>query len=133
MLAGGLRLNDRPGLPVGKLLCSDKHAQRRHAWGQDAQRAQVRDLRNFELELLVEIIERDRLEIEKAADGKPARECGVGAYRRGVGTPAGEGGRAASRCGEVPPRRPAADEEPIPVEAEIPCAPAEKRQRVLDL
>src|SRR3954463_6532375 len=113
MLAGGLRLNDRPGLPVGKLLCSDKHAQRRHAWGQDAQRAQVRDLRNFELELLVEIIERDRLEIEKAADGETAGECGMAAYR----------------CGEVSSRRPAADEEPIPVEAEIACALAEKRQR----
>src|SRR3954452_11401768 len=117
MLAGGLRIIDRLALQFGKLLCSDKHAQRRHAWGQDAQRAQVRDLRNFELELLVEIIERDRLEIENAADGKAAGECGMAAYG----------------CGQVPSRRPAADEEPIPVEAEIPCAPAEKRQRVLDL
>ena len=94
------------GLPLelGKLRAADREVQRRAALRQRPERAQGRDLGLVEGELLVEIVKRDRLEVEYAAGRRSHRRGNRSINREATDLCGGPGGGDTPRptCGPFP-------------------------------
>jgi len=102
-LARGLRIARRLAAQLRQFVASHEQSQRRRAVAEHAEGRERCDLARIEGEFFIEVIERDGLQIEDAADGKAAAKGRVVRHD----------------CSQMPPGRPAADEQPIALEPEL--------------